>query len=264
MNKKLIYGVVINNKFYSNTMFVDIIIEDGLYSIDVASDDYLNTIEPADLIEFDKYVKSCDKMRYMYGLSFLDGFIPYNMIQWNIPIKLKNPIFNDWEVVKVLHISHRNIFYYMDTIFNSVSSQLFELKDYFISNSNILKLKNITPEMKMLYTFHQFEKIKYDEELKKLEEISFKKTFGGRLKSIIESVGGILKEYKKLSRGYQVIWELSNEIYDTWIDDNFSVIEAGVCIGGQDKDHSMRSIVNVIKTGMNEGINIYKTRRYYD
>ena len=264
---KLVYGVVKDRVFYSDNMCVNVTVDNGLYSIDVDSDEYLDSITPADLIEFDSYVKKAKRMNYIYGYSFLDTFIPMNCMKWRFPVKLVDSLADEWELIKVLQVPTKGVaqffFYYIGNSSNSLSNKLFELKDLFESGKNLIGVKDITPEMRLLFTFHLFEKAKKEIELQKLKEAEFRMTVGGRLKAIIEATGGTLIEHKTLNnRGYEVIWEFANERFNTWIDNNFHVIEAGVCVAGHDKIHSMSSIVNVVKLGVAEGERFHKTRTY--
>jgi hypothetical protein len=261
---KLTYGAVLDGTFFSDNMRVNVSVDDGFYSIDVESDEYLDSIQPADMIEFNNYVKKAKRMNYIYGYSFLDKFIPMNCINWKLPVEIRNSVADDWEIIKVLQITENPgifKFIYFESVFNNLTPKLLELKDLFNAGKNIIGIKDVTPEMRLLFSFHLFEKQKKEIELQKLKEAEFRKTVGGRLKTIIEATGGTLIEYKTMNRGYEVVWEYANERFNTWTDKNFHVIEAGVCVDGHDKIHSMSSIINVVKLGVEEGIRFHKTRR---
>ena len=259
---KLIYGAVLDGTFYSDNMKSKVSVKDGFYSIDVMSGEYLNSITPADMIEFNNYVKNAKRMNYIYGISFLNKFVPFYSIKWRIPIEIQNSVADEWEVIKVLHFTESNKFIYIESVFNAISIMLSELKDLYNDNKTLAGVKNIIPEMRMVFGLHMFEKSRKELELLKLKESEFLKTVDGRLKTVIEATGGTLIEYKKLNnRGYEVIWQFESERFNTVIDESFHVIEAGVCVAGHDTIHSMSSIINVVRLGIEEGTEFHKTRR---
>jgi hypothetical protein len=259
---KLVYGIVLHNKFISDNMYVNVKnVSDGLYVIDVESDDYLKSISIADIMEFDKYVKKAKKMEYIYGLSFQDSFIPFNVIKWKkFPIKLLNSSAHDWEVVKVLHIIHRDIFYYVESVINKLSEKLFELGSVFERRGSLSGIKDVIPEMRILYSLHLFEEERKKIEAQKLAEAEFRKTVGGRLEYIITQSGGKLEKYDVVSKGYSVTWSVGGDKINTLIGKNFHVIEAGFCVSGYDRTQSMSSIVNLLKEYHDEGSHIVKQR----
>lgn len=260
---KLVYGIVHNREFISENMNVKVNVDDGIYSIDVMSDNYLKSITPADLIEFDKYVKKSKKMNYVFGLSFENKFIPFDVMKWKqygVLIPVTNIVSDEWEIVKILHVSHKKLFYFIESVTNNLTDILFQVHCNFDENKNLDNLKNITPEMRLLFSFHLFEKQRKEIEAQKLKDAELLKTIGGRLKSIVETAGGHFIDYKTKNRGYEINWSLLGERINTFIDKNFHVIEAGFCVSGKDKILTMRSAVNVLHDYINDGDHVHKTR----
>lgn len=260
----LIYGVVIGNRFLSSNMDVKVESENGLYSIDVSSKEYLKSIQPADIIEFSNFVKKNKKMEFVNGFSFKDGMIPFNIIKWKrfkIPIYVNNLISDEWEVIKVLYIHHKNVFFYIESLFSKLQNKLFEIKEIFDNKKSIKNIKEVTPEMRILFTFHNFERIRIEKEIEKKKIEEYKKTLEGRLKLTIEEAGGRLISYSiKQGRGYEIIWSSNNETINTFLDNNFRVVEAGFCVSGYDRTQSMGSVVNLLKTYKDQGSHIHRTR----
>ena len=120
--------------------------------------------------------------------------------------------------------------------------------------------KGLTPEI--LYysilvqlssqSFHEIEKLDKmilspEEKEKRLKE--FANTIEERLKKIIEDSGGRFVEYRK-SKGdsFVVTWKLGNQTVKSQVKgDTFAVISAGFCLDGDDKRHTMNSIVRLAK-----------------
>lgn len=263
MDKTLIYGIVVNGVFYSNHTTITVNnVDNGLYSIDITADDVLTSIEPADLFELEKFVRKSNKMFFLHGYSFHDGIIPMNPIKYpTVPIKVLGSIANEWEYIKVLSIPDKGIYYFFDISPNSLQEKLFNVKDCFDKSIPLKDIKHITSEMRILYNFHSFEKIKKELELKKLKELEYKKTAEGYLKTIIEESGGKLISFiERNGRGYEVTWSAERETINTMVDYNFRVIEGGFCMSGYDKTQSMSSVVKVLKDYKEDGSHIHKTR----
>lgn len=262
--KHLIYGIVFNNMFISDNMFVKVGGPNGLYTVDVLSNNYLKSLAPADTIEFDNFIKKSKKLKYVYGLSFHSGFIPFDMMKYKsqrTPIMVHDTMADEWEIVKAIHIPHKNLFYFAETVTNNISMTLMEVKEAFEAEKGLKDLKGIIPEMRVLYTFHNFEKALQIENEKKLKEEELKLTVEGRLKFLIENAGGIFINYKELrNRGYEVNWQLQREQINTLIDTKFRVVEAGFCVSGFDNTQSMQSVVNLLKDYKEDGSYIHKTR----
>jgi hypothetical protein len=262
---KLIYGIVLKNTFYSNNAKYRLSnVDDGIYAIDIMADNIVDSIVPADMNEFEKYVKTSAKMNFIYGISFKDGFVPLNIIKWknhNLPIKLSNTVSDDWEIIKILHIYHENIFFYIENSMNNLSMKLLELKEIFDENKSLNDIKGVTPEMRFIFSLHLFAKAQEEIEFQKLKEEEYRQTAEGRIKTIIERSQGQLISFKEhINRGYEINWTAKGETINTLVNYQFAVIEAGFCVSGYDKTQSLSSVVNLLKDYKEEGSHINKTR----
>jgi hypothetical protein len=264
---KIIYGIVINNRFYSDNMEVKVKTDDGLYCIDVESEEYTESIKPADYYEFQNWIKQSKKVRYITGLTFKDGIIPLNSLRKDLPrfpIKVKGMISEEWEAVKVIQIIPKNIFYYIKTYYNEFSTILYQLKKNFEKGKSLSELDNVQglfPEMKILYNLHCFERLKLEEKLKKIKEKEYKKTTEGRIKVILEESGAKLISYSTINgMGYEIKWSSEGYILNSLVDNNFRVIEAGYCISGYDKIMTLPSLTKLFKDHVEDGEYIHKTR----
>ena len=267
MTPTWIYGIVKDNVFYSNTMkkvLPSTIFPDGLFCLDIAASIPTDTIRAANMGEFDEAVKKSKYMFYVNGYAFKDKFIPDNVMKWKkytIPISICNSLAEDWDYIRVLYLDKFNIFMYMCNLLNQRTMDLFDLSKNFADNKNLTTLKNITPEMRMLYTFHGIERLSQLKEQQRLVEFEKLKTVEGRLKHVIEQSGGTLVKYTDVRGiGFQVLWKAFGETIETVIDKDFKVIEAGFCVSGYDRTQSMSSVVKLLNDYKDQNDRIVKTR----
>lgn len=89
----------------------------------------------------------------------------------------------------------------------------------------------------------------------------FANTLEGRLRKIIEDSGGEFVDYKQ-SRGKSLLvtWKIGDQTVKSQIQgDTFAIISAGYCLSGDDKRHTMNSIVRLAKD-FQEDSPLYITR----
>lgn len=126
---------------------------------------------------------------------------------------------------------------------------VYDVKNRFDSSQNISDLKGITPELKHLFLFHDIERQKLREELEKIkkeeERQEFLKSTPGRLQLAFSRVGATMLNYSITRNRIIVDWKLeSGQKFNSVIDANtFRVIEAGYCLSGEDRKHSVSSMV---------------------
>lgn len=251
-SKREVYGVVYDGYFISGKVYLPMreSLSDGFYSIDISSDDLIPV--PADLFDFRRFVTDSDRMFFRLGFSFREGFIPMNNIykfqSYGIPVPVIGN-FGSWEMVQVLEIRNRKVSLFIqwpeNPIIPQIQDTLWKVKELFDENKSLQNVPGITPELRLLFTLYSFDKIRREQELAQLEREQFLKSLTGRLKSSIEMSGGIYKDHKEISRGrIEVDWELDGKEFNTLLNPDFSVVEAGVCVSGDDDRHNMTSLVN--------------------
>ncbi len=92
-------------------------------------------------------------------------------------------------------------------------------------------------------------KLVLNEDEKERRVKQFANTLEGRLKKIIEDSGGEFIDYKK-SRGKNIVvtWKVGGQLVKSQIDSGtLSIVSAGFCLSGADKEHTMNSIVRLAK-----------------
>lgn len=153
--------------------------------------------------------------------------------------------------------------YYMGPDYTD--TKIFDVKAVYDNTTELGTIKGLTPELKTLHLFHDIERqhiLAEQERIRKQQEIEeFKKTLRGRLMLAFNRVGASVLNYSVTSNRVTVDWRLpSGMAFNSVIDsNNFSVIEAGYCMNGADRNHSVTSMVELAKDYEEDNL-IYHTR----
>ena len=242
-----VYGIVLNDFFYSNRMEFKINgLANGIYGMDMEQDDFKSSAFVADIEDARKFFKKSSKIELLKGISIHDGFIPENPVKHKrIPIKVSDATYDDLEEIEVAIIKGK-IYYYIQTLFSDKSYVLMDVKNCLDDNKSIRELKGLTPEIRITYTFINMERQK--EKLKK--ELMEPKN---AIRKMIAESGATLDFVKKNNRGFEVQWKLDEYTINTQIDNNYRVIEAGFCVSNWDGTQSIRSLPNVLNDYCSDG-----------
>ena len=248
----LVHCIVANGMIYSNRIDRKAPgIPNGVYSIDMEQDDFMESLAPADISEATKEFRKASKMQVIRGVSFHDGMIPENPVAFtDIPIKVVDATYGEFEEVEAV-VAKGKICYFLQTISTGKSYALMDLAEAFKENKpNSLKtIKGITPEMRIVYAFHLMERRKKEE----VEPVNV-------IKTQMKEAGAQVKSVKKTNNGYDVTWSWDGVSVVTVLDKKFRVVHAGYCVSGYDKTQSARSVVHLMKTYKEEGSYIHVTR----
>jgi len=251
-----IYGIIINGIWYSNRMERKIDSPNGIYSLDMDCDDFLSTLEVADIEEAKNFFKKSSKINVIRGVSFHDGIIPENPVKFpNIPLKVIDANFDELEEVEVARIN--NISYFIQCIYGQKSYALMDIKSALEKgDSNINDLKGITPEMRVVFMFHLIEKKQMEMEEEKKKALIPE----NYLNKIISENGAVFESFKKVKGGFEIQWTMHGHRINTLLGEDYRVKESGFCMSGFDRTQSVTSVVNVLKDYVGEGSYIHKTR----
>ncbi len=271
---KLIYGAISDNIFYSNRMELKLkgLYANGIYSMDMDRDDFVNSIEVANIEDARTYFKKASNIKLVRGITLNDGIIPENPIQYKrIPIKVKDPTWDNFEEFEIVQI--KGVFYPLQSISTSRSYALMDVQEL-INNKNydgVSHIKNMTPEIRVAYTFMVVsirldeqkriaeEQMKLALELKEQQRINDLEPMNF-LRRVLEETGAVVSSIKKVNRGFEVLWSSEGETINTLFDRNYSVIEAGFCVSGYDTTQSAQSVANLLHRYVQDGDHIHRTR----
>lgn len=254
MSDHFIYGVVVKHIFYSNRIQIRVDQDNGIYSMDMSKDDFTETLAPANIEDARKYFSKASKVSIIRGVSFHDGLIPENPVAYSkIPLKVTDATYDEFEEVEVAFIRGK-ICYFLQTVNTAKAYPLSDLKERLEAKDvwvgaklvqkshNISDIKDVTPEMRIVYTFHLLEKKK-----KEMEEPV------NAIKIIMTNSGAEVHSVKKVNRGYEVVWSGSGWKMNTLLDNNFRVLEAGFCVSGYDETQSASSVVKLLEDYVGDG-----------
>lgn len=158
----------------------------------------------------------------------------------------------------------KRLYYYRP---NYTDTSIFNVKAAYDNEAaSITDIKGLTPELKTLFLFHAIEQHKFKKEqelLKRKKEIEdLEKTLQGRLILSFNRVGAKILKYSVSGKRITVDWEIegSTQKFNSVIEaDTFRVIEAGYCMSGHDRDHTVHSMVKLAESYDEDGL-IHKTR----
>jgi hypothetical protein len=266
-SKRTIYGVVFGNVLYTNRMSRKLRTEhsNGVYSIDMSSDDFELTLTPADLAAAVKDFRRSSNIRVIRGVSFKDGIIPVNPVAFNvIPLKVIDATYDDFEEIDVVHFD-KDKYYFMQTVETQQVYSLLDLRNGLMEKppKPIETYRGISPEARIAYLL-QLTEWKMEEEARKHKEMEEPIN---AIKTMMTDVGAVVRNVKKTNRGYEVVWSSDGHNLTTLFDKNLKVSNAGYCVNGNDRILSPKSIVNVLKDGVREGQYIHytlSTDSYFD
>lgn len=251
MESNNIYGIVVNGILYSNRMELKLRRErpNGIYSIDMLSDDFQESIFPANIEDARKFFQKASKVQVIRGISFHDGIIPENPVSFEkIPIKVIDATYDEFEEIEVA-IVRGKVCYYIQTISTDKAYVLMDLQQIIESNTStdISGTKGVTPEIRIAFTFHMIEAM--ERKRKELEEKKRKEMEEptNAIKAMMEESGAKVEFVKVLNTGYEVQWESSGYRINTKLDKKFRVMEAGFCTSRNDKTQSARSVAHLLK-----------------
>lgn len=191
------------------------------------------------------------------GYTYHNSFIPQNfdvakrnsLTGVMTPLLLNNvPSFSSIEAVLW---EDKNLYYYRP---NYTDEIIFMLKRSCDDDVDITHMKALTPELRTLYVFHNIERIKIREEqeriLKEKELEAFRQTLQGRLILSFARVNAKMLKYSVAGNRVTVDWVMNdsgtrfNSVLEA---DTLRVLEAGYCMSGDDRNHSLHSMVELAR-----------------
>jgi len=273
MSNNFIFGLAIDGTFYSNRMKFPTSIENGIYAVDMDQDDFKASMVPADIDEAIKFFRKASRIKVVRGISFQDGIIPENPVAYRtLPLRVKDATYDVLEEVEVA-IPQDGPAYFMRIISTEKAFPLLEVRNALENKTDINLIKGVTPEMRIVYTFHYLEmereriQKEIEEKQKKIEETreKLKKEMENPtnfIKHSMESSGAIVHSVKKVNRGFEIVWSAVGYTINTLVNFSFRVIEAGFCTSGHDNTQSVGSVGKLLRdyVQQHDGIHITRSR----
>jgi hypothetical protein len=237
--------------------------EDGWYELCLGSEPRL--ISPASPLEV---YEALERAKKYTGLALGNDIVPWNFENlfskgYAETVKVNFLDQPAWQVVKFAEWEDRRFYFYkVDSKTNR--SVLNKVREKFESGKDITDIKGLTPEMRYYFLLLSLQQQSY-RRIKELEKMQlnqaerekrlkeFSKSFAGRLKNTIEQAGGVLVRFSKRGKDkYTVIWKVGKQKIISVIKDDMRIYDAGFCLEGDDKKHSMSSLVVLARTFQEE------------
>lgn len=243
-----VFGIVVNNIFYSSRIEKSVNVENGIYCVDMEQDDFMSTLQLADIEDALKYFKKSDRFSILRGVGWNSAIVPENPVKFNqIPINVIDAQFENFDFVEIIKI--KNIHYFLQILFNDKTFALDEIKEIVEKEGSVISgLKNITPEMRIAFSFYLIEK-------KKREKIASV----DHIKASMENCGATNVVVTKNNNGYTVKWTLRGHRITTLLNKSFSVTNAGFCVSGYDRTQHLDSVARLLEDYVDEGSYIHRT-----
>ncbi len=183
---------------------------------------------------------------------------------------LNLPIFS---VANVVEWEDGRVYFY-EQIIPKKHSVIKEVQEAFKIGETIREIAGVTPELRYYYLLANLQQQSY-EAVKAFENFSensaispaerdkrikeFRDTFAIRLERTIDLAGGILRKFSKRGNNYLVEWEVGDQLVKSTIRDNLQIVSAGFCLSGEDRKHTLTSLINLAQV-FQEDYPLYITR----
>lgn len=259
MSNSYTYGVVVGKTFFSDRIKRRVEVENGIYSLDKTADNLWSTLALADITEATKFFRRNNRFLVVRGVSFHNGFVPDNPVRFpKIPISVIDGQFEEFEYIETI-IGEFGC-YYLQSLATQETYSLIEIKECFEKNTSTTGLKNLTPPMRVVYSFHCIEQLKIQQKKLAKEQAEREKEPINVIRKRLEESGATVISIKAKRNGFEVVWELEDETINSLVSMDYRIIEAGFCTSGGDRSQSITSVPNLLKTYKEDGSWIHKTR----
>jgi hypothetical protein len=240
MNNKFIY----NRKWYSTKNLAD-----GWYKVILSGND-VALAEPTmpEFFTFKNVIKG-----YTFNNSIV--FSNFDVAKRKYFKEVMSPLclntFPTFSSIEAIYWEDKKFYTYK---INYMDIKILDLKVVLEYDEDINTHIGMTPELKTLFLFHMLEKQRILAEQEQLrlnkEKEEFAKTLTGRLIIAFNTVNAVILNYSVSGNNIVVDWKLkdSDQRYNSVINKHtFQVVECGFCMSGQDKFHSVKSMILTAK-----------------
>jgi hypothetical protein len=150
-------------------------------------------------------------------------------------------------------------FYFYEEDRGSHSRTIRTIKEIFEKDGVLQGVRNTTPELRYYFLLASLQR----EGTRALEELAafavaeserakriaaYKANFGSRLQDAVERAGGKYLRHYRSGKAFMVEWEVGGQVVKSTVHDDLRVVSAGFCLSGDDKLHTVNSIVNLAKS----------------
>lgn len=163
------------------------------------------------------------------------------------------PVFN---IAKIVYWEDKRFYFYESE--TRTEPFVRRAQEKFRDNGYLSEVQGTTPELRYYFILCNLQRdsAQFADDLKRftISDVerdkrinAYKRGFTGRLVESILHAGGTYVSHERKANGYLVTWTIGGSTLKSEIRDDLRIINAGFCLSGYDKEHSMNSIVNLAK-----------------
>ena len=243
-------------------------VPDGWYKLSVGNE--VNVEREATQLE--RY-KALDAKKFLKGYVLGTEIVPYNFDNfkkrgYDSTVKvhfLDLPIFTMAKVVE-----WGDQFFFFEEGYHPEFTLLRDIRQAYTDEHVLEDIPGMTPEIRyytlllhmqrgMIEAVEELKKFKDDSPALKRQLKSFKAKLGDQIRLAVELAGGKYHSHSKQGKNYLVTWELGGQRVRSIVGSTLRINDAGFCLEGDDKKHSLSSIVNLAHLFQEDGP-LYITR----
>jgi len=253
---------IVNGWGRINSRRLDLRLEDGWYKLSLGNS--VRVIKKASPLEVNRALK--DKKKLMvYSLG--DEGVPINFVNFkehgfSESMHINFMFAQPFDVSEVVLWEDERFYFY--GINQKYERELIKgVKEAFRQNIILPDLRGVTPEIRYAFMLGHLQRESYSKVTQilgggKLGGLSgdnrrriqqeLKKDLGNVIRDSISKAGGTFVRLLKLSKDkYDVEWKVGGQTIKSIIKTDMRIVDAGFCLSGDDKKHSLNSIVNLAK-----------------
>ncbi len=237
---------------------INLNVEDGWYKINLG--DTASVLKKASQFEI---VKTLEPLKKITGYPIGTELVPENFDvffrngkQDKLEVNfLDVSLFQEVEIVKW----EDGRYYFYDTKISNKQQVIQRIREAFTDRKSLSDVQGVTPELRyyfllcllrneLLESLHELKVFAFAEDKQTDWAQYIKKSFSVRLKEVIERANGTFIRYEEQGSNFLVVWKLGGQTVKSVINKEMRILNAGFCLSGHDREHSMNSIINLAKT----------------
>lgn len=237
----------------------------GWYRFRPTSQNTAKKVGDAELMEIERYLRIFDKLRLImvrrendliFGVPFKGNKFGFESTQI-FPVYLAlDDMAMDFDEI-LCRFDGANVWYEQVPMNNDParSDYLREALSDRIKPENI-SFQGLRFEDRIAYSIRHQLMLEEEERLRKAEEARLMQNTQYRLKRAVEHGGGVFEGYTERGNNFSVTYSIDGETYTSTIakDRNLTVLSAGLCLSGGDRDFDLTSLMSVIREGQGKGL----------
>lgn len=271
LQEQMVIVPILTNSFdYQSRKFQVKNGKDGWYEV-IFDNDGVHIIRKLSALQV---IMGTQQYKSIIGYKILDGLVFGSFAQEKVlmgNMAQQHQVYfcddrTDWDMIKVIRWEDNQLYYCQDYQLKSGLAYINVFRR-FQEKKNLDGLKNVTPEIRLVYILARLEQERIEIQLKaeadaKAKE-EFLKTLKGRLITTLHDAGAeYISHRQQNENSVVVIWKVAGNQFNSVIRTaDFRMKEAGFCMSGHDKEHTLQSAVNLVKGYIDEDQYFDITRR---